>query len=109
MSERRSDRTLPQPAATNSASGRVVLRPGAFNGVKIFSATMFATRDALGEQVTAWITAHPQLAPTEIVLTQSSDSAFHCITITLFYWEVLDKATERPPGAALAPRARSAR
>ena len=60
-----------------------------FNGVKVFSATMFAARDQLGETVTAWLAANPNLIPTDFVVTQSSDSQFHCIVITVFYWERL--------------------
>jgi hypothetical protein len=30
---------------------------------------------------------NPQLKVTDIVITQSSDEAFHCIAITVFYWE----------------------
>lgn len=58
-----------------------------FNGVKVFSATMVADRARLGETVTAWIDAHPTYEIVDIVVTQSSDAAFHCIAITLFYWE----------------------
>jgi hypothetical protein len=73
-------------AHRGSTEGRVVLRPGvAFNGVKIFSATMFAERDALGEKVTDWMGRNTQLDVTEIVVTQSSDASFHCIAITVFY------------------------
>lgn len=32
---------------------------GKFNGVKVFSATMVADRQVLGEKVTEWIRAHP--------------------------------------------------
>lgn len=56
-----------------------------FNGVKIFSATMFAQRAELGETVTSWLAAHPTVKPVDVVVTQSSDAEFHCITITLFY------------------------
>ena len=56
-----------------------------FNGVKIFSATMFAMRQQLGETVTAWIEANPQLEVIDVVVTQSSDAAFHCISISVFY------------------------
>jgi len=66
----------------------VVLRPGvAFNGVKIFSATMFADREQLGEKVTDWIAHNSQPEVTEIVVTQSSDASFHCIALTVFYRE----------------------
>ena len=75
-------------SATGSTEGRVVLRPGvAFNGVKVFSATMFADREQLGEKVTAWMTNHTHLEVTEMTVTQSSDASFHCIAITVFYRE----------------------
>jgi hypothetical protein len=60
-----------------------------FNGVKIFSATMFADRGQLGEKVTDWIASSPQRKLTDIVVTQSSDAAFHCITISVFYQETI--------------------
>jgi len=37
--------------------------------------------------VTAWMAANPKLLVTEFVVTQSSDSQFHCVAITTFYWE----------------------
>ena len=61
----------------------------AFNGVKIFSATMFADRSQLGEKVTAWIASGSHRKLTDIVVAQSSDAAFHCITIAVFYQETL--------------------
>ena len=64
-------------------------RPPRFNGVKLFSATMLQQRDQLGEVVSAWLAARPHLKVMDIVLTQSSDEAFHCIAITVFYWEEL--------------------
>jgi hypothetical protein len=66
----------------------LVLRPGIqFNGVKIFSATMFAERDQLGEKVTDWIAAHPNLEIVEISVSQSSDASFHCLAIIVFYYD----------------------
>ena len=71
-----------------NTSGQVTLRRDVkFNGVKVFSATMVADRDQLGEKVTAWMAHNPQLKVTDIIITQSSDEAFHCIAITVFYWE----------------------
>ena len=64
-------------------------RDPAFNGVKVFSATMFAERDRLGDRVTEWIAANSHLRVTEMVVTQSSDAAFHCVAITVFYNEDL--------------------
>ena len=59
-----------------------------FNGVKIFSATMAQERENLGEKVTLWIREHPQCQVVDTIVTQSSDEAFHCLAITVFYLEV---------------------
>ena len=64
-------------------------KTSAFNGVKVFSATMFADRDRLGDRVTDWIAVNPHLKVTEMRVTQSSDAAFHCVAITVFYNEAL--------------------
>lgn len=48
---------------------------------------MFADRGMLGEKVTDWLTNHPQCALTDIIVTQSSDAEFHCVTISVFYKE----------------------
>jgi hypothetical protein len=61
----------------------------AFNGVKVFSATMVAQRERLGESVTEWLAARPQLELVDMRITQSSDAQFHCIAITVFYNEPL--------------------
>ena len=55
------------------------------SGVKVFSATKAKEREGLGEQVTKWIRANPDSEIIEKIVTQSSDSEFHCLTITLFY------------------------
>ena len=76
----------------HNQSGQLVLRKDVkFNGVKVFSATMVADRDQLGEKVTAWIASHHECKVTDIVITQSSDEAFHCIAITVFYFEELSR------------------
>ncbi len=63
-----------------------MLRPqAAFDGVKVFSATLFNDRQQLGDKVTAWIAEHPRNELVEIAVTQSSDASFHCIALTLFY------------------------
>ena len=56
-----------------------------FNGVKVFSATQYNDRAVLGERVTEWLAAHPSYQLADIVVTQSSDHAFHCVAITVFY------------------------
>ena len=58
-----------------------------FNGVEVFSATMAKERATLGEKVTTWLRANPQAEVVDKIVTQSSDSEFHCLTITLFYAE----------------------
>ena len=46
---------------------------------------MFAERDQLGTKITDWIDKHPECEIVEIIQTQSSDHAFHCLTFTVFY------------------------
>lgn len=58
-----------------------------FNGVKVFSATMAQERDQLGEKLTAWLADRPSLKVVDTIVTQSSDEAFHCLAITLFYFD----------------------
>lgn len=55
------------------------------NGVKVFSATKAEDRAVLGEAVTAWMRSHPTMEVVDTVITQSSDSRFHCLSITVFY------------------------
>jgi hypothetical protein len=58
-----------------------------FNGVKVFSATMVSEREKLGEKVTDWLKTHPAIEVRDMIVTQSSDEAFHCLAITVFFWE----------------------
>ena len=58
-----------------------------FNGVKVFSATMAQERDQLGEKLTAWLAERPAFKVVDTIVTQSSDEAFHCLAITLFYYD----------------------
>jgi hypothetical protein len=48
---------------------------------------MFAQREILGETVTHWLAEHPDLDIVDVVVTQSSDAAYHCLTISVFYLE----------------------
>lgn len=79
-----------------------------FTGVKIFSATMVADRERLGERVTEWIASRPKgFKLVDIVVTQSSDDAFHMIAMTVFYSEPgrpsISHIVKRPDGI-VAPR-----
>lgn len=50
---------------------------------------MFADRGMLGDKVTAWLASSSNRKLTDIIVTQSSDAAFHCVTISIFYQETL--------------------
>jgi hypothetical protein len=58
-----------------------------YNGVKVFTATMIQDRERLGEKITQWIAARPKLKLVDVVVTQSSDCSFHCLSITVFYFD----------------------
>lgn len=68
-------------------SSEARVKQNSFNGVKIFSATMAQERDRLGDRITDWIREHPGLEIVDTVVTQSSDEAFHCLVISIFYNE----------------------
>jgi hypothetical protein len=61
------------------------MRVPRFDGIKIFSATKAADRLALGERITAWMGEHPDYQIVDRRVTQSSDSSFHCLAITIFW------------------------
>jgi len=69
-----------------------------YNRVKVFSATMAKDRETLGDKVTEWLrTYNGQILDTQI--KQSSDAAFHCLSIILFCKdEIKTKRTNRPNG-----------
>jgi hypothetical protein len=54
-------------------------------GVKVFSATKAKEREMLGDLITDWIRVNPDCEIIDKIVTQSSDSEFHCLTITVFY------------------------
>ena len=58
-----------------------------FSGVKVFSATMAKDRVVLGEKLTAWVRDRPNIRVIAALVRQSSDAAFHCLTIVVFYTE----------------------
>ena len=53
------------------------------NTVKVFSATKARDRGILGERVTEWLSARPGIRVLDVVVAQSSDREFHCISIVL--------------------------
>ncbi len=56
-----------------------------FTGVKVFSATKAKERDELGETITRWLRANPDLEIVDRVVSQSSDNEFHCLSFVFFY------------------------
>lgn len=74
-----------------------------FTGVKVFSATMINDRAVLGDRVNAWLVARrrePGFSVVDMVVSQSSDKAFHMLAITVFFRE------EGKPDASTLLRAR---
>lgn len=59
-----------------------------FSGVKVFSATMAADRERLGERISRWLAYNPGVQIVDKVVLQSSDAEFHCLSVTLFYREL---------------------
>jgi hypothetical protein len=51
--------------------------------IKVFSVTKARDRDELGQRVTNWIAAHPELQILRTFVNQTSDSAFHCLSMVL--------------------------
>jgi hypothetical protein len=61
-----------------------------FDRVAVFSATMARDRALLGEKVTRWLrTEGSSLEVVGKAVRQSSDLAFHCLSITLFMRKVV--------------------
>jgi hypothetical protein len=58
-----------------------------FNAVKVFSATKAWERSELGDRVTEWIRDCPDVTVVDIDVRQSSDSEFHCLSFTVFYYD----------------------
>jgi len=56
-----------------------------FTGVKVFSATKAKEREELGEVITRWLKANPDLEVVDKVVSQSSDNEFHCLSIVMFF------------------------
>ena len=61
-----------------------------FDAVKVFSATKQRERDALGETVSRWLQERRgEIDIVDKMVSQSSDSEYHCIAISVFYNEVV--------------------
>ena len=58
-----------------------------FTGVKVFTTTLARDREQMGDSIGRWLSAHPEVEVVDKLVTQSSDSEFHCLSITFFYRE----------------------
>lgn len=57
---------------------------GKYRSVVVFSATKMNDRESLGQKVSTWIASmKPEIV--ETVVSQSSDSEFHCLSIVIFF------------------------
>jgi hypothetical protein len=77
-----SDQHSPPPQVAKSA----------ISVIKVFSATMLRDREGLGDRVSGWLAENPQLEVRETVVSLSSDSKFHCLSLVLI-------CAERPADA----------
>ncbi len=75
--------------AMGAAGGCMEGLLGTITGAKVFSATRAREREDLGDAITRWLKANPQVEIVDKIVTQSSDREFHCVTVTLFYRERL--------------------
>ena len=61
--------------------------------MKVFCATLFRDREALGETVTRWLdearARRPGFQIVDVIVRQSSDEAFHCVSIIILFNENL--------------------
>jgi hypothetical protein len=62
-----------------------VRRGSGFDGVQVFSATIGAKRLQLGDRIAEWVASHPAAEIADIIVAQSSDDEFHCVSIVVFY------------------------
>jgi hypothetical protein len=51
--------------------------------VKVFSVTNAKDREGLGERVTAWIAANPDVRILTTIVALTSDREFHCLSMVL--------------------------
>ena len=72
-----------------------------FEGVKVFSATMAVQRNQLGDWVTDWLKRNPDVKVVDVVVTQSSDAEFHCLSLTVFYNGKAEAVAAPPPAPPL--------
>lgn len=58
---------------------------GQIDGVKTFSATRAVDRERLGQEVEAWSRMNQHLEVVDVRTLQSSDKAYHCLSIVVLW------------------------
>ena len=71
----------------SASSPEVALATAERHLARFPQSAMAQERDQLGEKITVWLKEHPNVKVVDKIVTQSSDEAFHCLSITLFYTE----------------------
>lgn len=57
-----------------------------FEGIKVFTASMMRERDGLSHRVNRWLAKNEgAITIVDKEVKQSSDAAYHCLSIVLFY------------------------
>jgi len=75
--------TWPAPPSL-SPGGAASVEAARSNRVKGFSATTGRDRERLGDRVSAWLAANPNVEVLRTSVSQSSDAGFHCLSFVLF-------------------------
>lgn len=55
------------------------------DGLKVVSVTTPSRRAHLSDEVTTWLQAHPDRRLVDVIVRQSSDTHYHCISILIFW------------------------
>jgi hypothetical protein len=55
-----------------------------FDGVRVFTATKHFDRQELGDRMSDWI-AMSGVEVVDVIVRQTSDESFHCLSIVVFY------------------------
>lgn len=56
-----------------------------FTDVKVFSASTYGARLELSDRINEWLAQNRDIEIVDKEVLQSSDSSFHCYTLTLFF------------------------
>lgn len=54
-------------------------------GCRVFSSTRSSDRMTMGERISEWMVSHPDIQIVDIRVVQSSDDAYHCLSIVILW------------------------